>query len=196
MNDSVSKAGKEVLDKKLVTKDFNKYILVLLFKWLIGCLTALFLLGLVVIIGHFIQPLDGIISIVILIVVPVIITIIFWCLLVRIPYIQLPTTKETIYIIDGKLFFCAQTRNRYHVVDNYYYIHKIMSVKKYPFVWTITCNSSHCCYDGNISKSKFTKPKGILKHLKSLQSINHTIKIGRLYNKKNEKILENMFNRL
>lgn len=178
-------------------KDGSKFLRILLIKGLMCCVILFFLLGLIVLVRMITLSLHPILSFVLMFSIPSISSIVLCALLLKIPFFQLPRTKEAIYVQQGKVFFCSQEKNKYHVTDKYYYINNIKTIKKHPFVWSITCDASYTCYEGSVSKSQYLKTqKEKLTSLVDKQTTTNTIQIGRLYNKQTEHQLEQVFTHL
>jgi|AKZA01.1.fsa_nt_gi hypothetical protein len=193
MNTSIDK---KVVLMDLITaipKNISKYILVLLIKVLMAIVTIFILLGLIIMTSHLTHSLHGILSLVLLFLVPIISTILLWALLLRIPFFQLPRTKEVLYVSDEKIFFCSQIRSRYNTRDNYYYIDSISEVKKHLFVWTITGNIQKETYTGHITDSRYQKQqKEVLISLVDKPTELTTIRIGRLYDHHQEHCIDDL----
>lgn len=182
MNTSYDKKIMSTELNTAIPKNISKYILILLIKVLMAIMTIFILLGLIIMTSHLTQSLHGILSLVLLFIIPIISTILLWALLLRIPFLQLPKTKEVLYVREGKLYFCSQIRTRYNVKDNYYCIGSISQVKKYLFVWTITGNIQKETFMGHITDSRYQKQqKEVLISLVDKPAQLTTIRIGRLY---------------
>lgn len=193
MNTSNDKKVKLMELMTVIPKNISKYILVLLIKVLMAIVTIFILLGLIVTTSHLTQSLHGILSLVLLFIVPIISTILLWALLIRIPFFQLPRTKELLYVSDGKIFFCSQIRSRYNTRDSYYYIESISEVKKHLFVWSITGFIKKETYTGNINASRYQKQqKEVLISLIDKPTQIATVKIGRLYDQYHEHCIDEL----